>query len=240
MRTEHRRISAHHPLRRKTGLKLARKTRAVIGAVCLTMAGLGMMVGEGQEVHAETGGPIKFQRIPVQFIAALGDPRATAGSGAQAWGLWPEDPGPRGVALNSYERLQEAGGVAPARWRFDETDWWVEEHGLIMEPPVFPIPPRKYLVTGAREVTTVLTIYPADQKGESRWELANGATLHDVTHLACRAARYRPGAGKGACSPAQVQRAAFPVAPGAGMPPVEGCTKQDYTVLIVIGVEGAD
>jgi len=29
---------------------------------------------------------------------------------------------------------------------------------------------------------------------------------------------------------------AFPVAPGAAMPPVEGCSKQDYQVLIVIGV----
>jgi len=30
-----------------------------------------------------------------------------------------------------------------------------------------------------------------------------------------------------------------PVAPGGAMPPVEGCTKQDYAVLIVIdmGVE---
>jgi hypothetical protein len=34
---------------------------------------------------------------------------------------------------------------------------------------------------------------------------------------------------------------AFPVAPGGVMPPVEGCNKQDYAVLIVIGVavEGA-
>ena len=37
--------------------------------------------------------------------------------------------------------------------------------------------------------------------------------------------------------PAKVTRAAFPVAPGGAMPPVEGCTKQDYAVLIVIGVD---
>ena len=29
---------------------------------------------------------------------------------------------------------------------------------------------------------------------------------------------------------------AFPVAPGGPMPPVEGCNKQDYEVLIVIGM----
>ena len=28
----------------------------------------------------------------------------------------------------------------------------------------------------------------------------------------------------------------FPVEPGAAMPPVEGCNKQDYAVLIVIGM----
>lgn len=240
MIAEHRMISAHPISRRDAVLKPSRKARSLMRQVYLAMAWLVTMVGVGQSVHAETGGPTKFERIPPQFIAALGDPGATSGSGAQAWGLWPVDPGPRGVALNSYERLREAGGVAPARWRFDETDWWLEEHGLIMEQPVFPVLPHKYLVTGDREVTTVLTIYPADKNGESRWELANGATLHEVTHLACRSARYRPVAGAAVCSPAKVQRAAFPIAPGGVMPPVEGCMKQDYTVLIVIGVEVAD
>jgi hypothetical protein len=106
-----------------------------------------------------------------------------------------------------------------------------------MEQPDFPVPPRKYLVTGNRKVTAVLTVYPADKNGDSRWELDNGATLYDVTHLACRSARYRPAAGDGSCSPAQVQKSAFPVAPGGAMPPVEDCKKQDYTVLLVIGVE---
>ena len=32
--------------------------------------------------------------IPTQYIAALGDPGATSGTGAESWGLWPEDPGP--------------------------------------------------------------------------------------------------------------------------------------------------
>jgi hypothetical protein len=34
-------------------------------------------------------------------------------------------------------------------------------------------------------VTTTLTIH-----ADERWELADGATLYDVTHLPCRAARY--------------------------------------------------
>ena len=183
---------------------------------------------------------MKFQRISTQFIAALGPPDATSGSGAQSWGLWPLDPGPRGVRLSSFEQLKEAGGVAPARWKFDQTDWWLEEHGLIMEQPKFPIPPGKYLVTGDREVTTVLTIHPADKNGNSRWELDDQATLYDVTHLPCRAARYTPMTGDGSCSPANVQKTAFPVAPGGTMPPVEGCKKQDYAVLIVIAVAVED
>jgi len=40
----------------------------------------------------------------------------------------------------------------------------------------------------------------------------------------------------GSCSPANAKQAAFPFAPGGAMPPVKGCTKQDYAVLIVIGV----
>ena len=183
---------------------------------------------------------MKFDYIPPQFIAALGDPGANSGSGAQTWGLWPLDPGPRGVSLSDFEQLKKAGGVAPARWKFDQKDWWLEENGSIMEPPHFPLPPGKYLVTGARETTTVLTIHPADPKGDRRWELADRATLHDVTHLGCRSARYTPEAGDGSCSPENAQRTAFPVDPGGAMPPVQGCRKQDYLVLIVIGVPEKD
>jgi len=181
---------------------------------------------------------MRFRRISTQFIAALGDPTASAGSGAQCWGLWPVDPGPRGVRLSGFERLQAAGGVAPSGWKFDAANWWMEEHGLIMEPPVFPLPPGKYLVTGDREVTTVLTIHPADAGGDSRWELADGATLYDVTHLPCRAARYTSVRGEG--SPARVRSDAFPVVPGGSMPEVEGCVKQDYAVIFVIGVVAAN
>jgi hypothetical protein len=186
--------------------------------------------------YAMAGDKMSFNRIPVQFIAALGEPDANSGSGAQMWGLWPVDPGPRGVRLNRYERLQAAEGLAPAGWRFNEADWWLEENGLIMESPDFPLGPGQYLVTGDREVTTVLTIYPADEQGDMRWELADDATLYDVTHLGCRSARYIPAGSAASCSPANAPQSAFRVAPGAAMPPVEGCNKQDYAVLLVIGL----
>jgi hypothetical protein len=179
----------------------------------------------------------RFKRLStLQYIAALGDPRATSGTGAQSWGLWRLDPGPRGVRLNRYDQLKAAGGVAPAQWKFDSKDWWLEEHGLIMEAPDFPVPPGKYLVTGDRDVTSILTIHPRGADGSQRWELADGATLWDVTHLACRSARYTPAAGKNACAPSSANQSWFPVVPGGAMPAVEGCNKQDYAVLIVIGV----
>jgi len=213
-----------------------RSTRPSIHHACLGTLFLVLMATSAQPVLAVEGGLTKFKRIPTQYIAALGDPGATSGSGAQLWGLWPLDPGPRGVKLNRYQSLKEAGGIAPAGWKFDETNWWLEEHGLIMEQPIFPLPPGKYVVTGARRVTALLTIHPADSHGDRRWELNQGATLYDVTHLACRSARYNPGTQGGSCSPANAKQSTFPVAPGGAMPPVEGCAKQDYAVLIVIGV----
>lgn len=179
----------------------------------------------------------KFRRVPAQYIAALGDARANAGTGAQAWGHWPVDPGPRGVRLSQYGQLLKAGGVAPDGWKFNPRDWWLEEHGLIMEQPNFPVAAGTFLVTGDRSVTTALTIHPPDRNGVARWELGDKATLHDVTHLGCRAARYVPQAtGGGTCAPSSAPREAFPVEPGGAMPPVHGCTHQDYAVLIVIGV----
>ncbi len=196
-----------------------------------------MLIAAVVQTALATGeGETKFKRIPTQFIAALGDPAATSGSGAQSWGLWPVDPGPRGVRLGSYEKLVAAGGVAPAQWKFDSTDWWLEENGLIMETPNFPLPPGKYIVTGNREVASVLTVQPTDQNGDRLWALDNGANLHDVTHLACRSARYTPTTGDNSCSPSRAQISAFRVAPGATMPAVEGCYKQDYAVLFVIAV----
>lgn len=209
------------PLRLSTRLRLA----------CALLVALAAAPGLAQADPTQ----VKFRRVPTQYIAALGDPQAHAGTGAQAWGLWPEDPGPRGVDLAAYPRLQANAGIAPAKWTFDRADWWLEEHGLIMEQPRFPLPPGRYLVTGDRAVTTMLTVHATDKDGNVRWELADGATLHDVTHLACRSARYRPANGA-ACTPARAKQAEFPVHPGAEMPPVEGCAKQDYAVLIVVGV----
>jgi hypothetical protein len=176
----------------------------------------------------------QFKRVPTQYIAALAPPSATSGNNAETWGLWREDPGPRGVRLKYYDRLEN--GVAPAGWHHDKNAWWLEEHGLLMEAPDFPIPPSQYLVTGDREVTSVLTVHPPSADGRQRWELADGATLYDVTHLRCRSALYTPAKVGGSCSPTAAREDDFPVSPGAPMPPVAECAKQDYQVLIVIGV----
>ena len=82
------------------------------------------------------------------------------------------------------------------------------------------MPASRYLVTGGRETTTVLTI-----SADGHWELESGR-LYDVTHLPCRAARYTPTTEE--ASPAFAKASDFPVTPGAVMPAVEGCNKQDY------------
>jgi len=106
-----------------------------------------------------------------------------------------------------------------------------------MEKPTFPMPAGRYIVTGDREVTTMLTVHPKDSEGVQRWELAAGAQLFDVTHLPCRSARYTPASSSSSCSPASADKSLFRVAPGTAMPAVEGCSKQDYAVLFIIGVE---
>ena len=172
------------------------------------------------------GAAEEFVRVPTQFIAALGDPDASAGNEAKRWGLWNVDPGPIGVYLKDYDaKIAARGDVAPAGWKFSAEDWWVEEHGLIMPAPAFPLAPGRYVVTGDRKVTTVLTV-----GADGSWQLAEG-TLYDVTHLPCRAARYRGG------SPKNANPRDFPVRPGAVMPPIDGSDKQDYAVLFVIGRE---
>jgi len=180
--------------------------------------------------------PKGIQRLPrTQFIAALGDPKASEGTIAQdgSWGIWPVDPGPRGVWLRDYKSdiLQsETKYRAPSGWTFDPNNWWLEEHGLIMEAPDFPLQEGKYLVTGGRMVTTILTIE------NGKWKLDEG-TLYDVTHLPCRSARYQPisGGDEGAGSPTSANPRDFPVIPGAVMPSVPGAKQQDYAVLFVVG-----
>ena len=199
-------------LQRSMELAPTHRTQRLIDHALLAMGLLMIMAALAQSVHATGEGTTTFKSIPTQFIAALGDPGATSGNGAQAWGLWRRDPGPRGVWLNNYEQqLKATGGVAPAQWKFDSTDWWLEENGLIMEKPEFPVPAGKYIVTGDREVMTVLTVHPMDKDGAQRWELDDGAKLYDVTHLPCRSARYTPATSSNSCSPAKAPQNAFRV-----------------------------
>ena len=206
-----------------------------VSCLLLAMGSLMLAAALQQPVHAAGVDLSKFRRIEPQFIAALGDPKASSGSGAQSWGFWNKDPGPRACKLDHYPELKKTG-VAPAQWKFDAADWWLEEHGLIMEKPSFPLPAGQYLVTGDRDVTNVLTIQPKDKNGNQRWELADGATLYDVTHLGCRSARYTPATTNNSCSPANARTTGYPILPGATMPDVKGCRKQDYAVLIVVGL----
>ena len=46
-----------------------------------------------------------FKQVETQFIAALGDPKASSGTGAEQWGIWRIDPGPRGVRLHNFKQL---------------------------------------------------------------------------------------------------------------------------------------
>lgn len=181
--------------------------------------------------------PIKLKRVRTQFIAALGAPDATQGTNAHTWGIWVKDPGPRGVWLRNFDKLGAAGGQADANWQFDNNDWWLDENGLLMEKPVFELAAGNYLVTGDREVTTLLTVFPKDKNGEQRWELADGATLHDVTHMPCRTARYTPAEAGADCTPHNADQSKFKVAPGTVMPSVPSCHKQDYAVLFIVAVD---
>ena len=183
----------------------------------------------------------KFTKLKTQqYIAVLGDPSASSGTGAETWGIWLDDPAFLGVRLGLFSVLKATGGYAPGGWVFDENDWWLEEHGWIIDRPVFPLPAGRYLVTGAREVTAILTVHPKDSSGQQHWELNKGATLHDVTHLGCRSARYTPETEGSVCSPAGANKSDFIVPAGQPMPDVTGCHKQDYEVLIVVAVEVED
>lgn len=173
--------------------------------------------------------------FPTQYIAALADPHATSGTGAETWGIWTVDPGPRGVFLRDFKTDIATGGSTEAGWTFDPADWWLEEYGRIMEAPTFPLEPGQYVVTGNRDAVSILTVYAPDENGHMRWDLDKGATLHDVTHLGCRSARYTPAVAGGSCSPMNASTQMFPVEPGGVMPAVTGCAKQDYAVLLVVG-----
>ena len=180
---------------------------------------------------------VAYREIPLQYIAALGGPGETFGTNAQLWGRWEVDPGPRGVWLNLAAVLQKVG-TAPAGWSFDVQDWWLEEHGLIMEAPTFPLAPGEYVVTGGRAVTAVLTVGAPDAAGAQAWALSDGATLGDVTHLGCRAARFTPKQAGAVCVPEAAPAGRFPLQPGDVMPGVPGCLQVDYAVLFIVGLVG--
>ena len=180
---------------------------------------------------------ITYEPISPHFIAALADPTANSGTGAETWGYWDYDPGKFGVWLRLFPVLKAAGGFAPGNWKFNIDDWWLDENGLLMPHPDYGMPPGNYLVTGDREVTTTLTVHEADENGVQRWELHEDAELFDVTHMPCRSARYTPIGAAGTCTPENVDRSLFKVAPGTEMPQVPLCEKQDYAVLIVVGIE---
>jgi hypothetical protein len=56
-----------------------------------------------QWVQANTEEEPDFEPMAMQFIAALGDPESSSGEGAQTWGIWTTDPGPRGVWLKDFK-----------------------------------------------------------------------------------------------------------------------------------------
>ena len=161
-----------------------------IPSFTMTRRGLlaGLAAAFALPVRAET----KFRRVPLQYIAALGSSAAKSGTGAERWGLWREDPGPIGVWLRLYQTLRKAGNIAPAGWRFDIDDWWLDENGLIMKAPDFPLPAGKYLVTDGEENAAVLTVAAPDAAGQQAWSLSHDARLQDVTHEKCRSARFTP------------------------------------------------
>jgi len=62
----------------------SRKRLAMSLLIILTFSGESAC----EQSAGKSEGQMKFERIRTQFIAALGDPAATSGSGAETWGLW--------------------------------------------------------------------------------------------------------------------------------------------------------
>jgi hypothetical protein len=178
---------------------------------------------------------VKIRRVQTQYIASLALGNAMSGTGAQTWGLWRVDPGPIGVWLRFYQLLQKAGNIAPAGWRFDINDWWLDENGLIMKAPEFPMPAGKYYVTNGEDQVSLLTVEQPDSSGEQAWSLSDDKTIADVTHGPCRSARYTPIDATETCSPINADLQAFPLKPGESPPLVSGCERKEYAVLIVFG-----
>ena len=180
-----------------------------------------------------------YRRIPLQYIACLASEGEKSGTGAENWGLWKIDPGPIGVWLRLYKILEKTP-IAPAGWRFDIDDWWLDENGLIMKAPEFPMPAGQYYVTNGEDDMSLLTVEKPDAEGKQAWSLSDDKMIKNVTHGPCRSARYTPTTSTGTCSPKDADQKAFPLKPGEQPPEVTGCDRQQYAVLIVFGlpVEG--
>tara|TARA_B110000208_G_scaffold42957_1_gene56799 strand:- start:14513 stop:15157 length:645 start_codon:yes stop_codon:yes gene_type:complete len=186
----------------------------------------------GSPLFAQT----KIRRVQPQYIATLAPGNAMSGTGAETWGLWRIDPGPIGVWLRFYQLLQKAGNIAPAGWRFDINDWWLDENGLIMKAPEFPMPAGKYYVTNGEDQISLLTVEQPDNDGKQAWSLSDDKTIANVTHGPCRSARYTPTGTAGTCSPKNASLEVFPLKPGESPPLVSGCDRKEYAVLIVFGL----
>ena len=174
-----------------------------------------------------------------QYIAAdpgMSQSALSEGDGALKWGLWRTDPGSTGVGPGraAYAALQQSG-VAPSGWRLNASAWWAEEHGLVMESPD-ALAPGAYALAWLNNRPSGFTGAVTLTVTGDRWALDSGATLHDVTHLPCRSARYTPErVSMYACTPEEllVAQPPFPVTPGASMPHVPGCVATDYAVLFI-------
>ncbi|MEZ5801516.1 MAG: hypothetical protein R3D29_14980 [Nitratireductor sp.] len=118
---------------------------------------------------ARAGAEEKFQRSEIQYIAALVDPNAVSGDNAQEWGLWEVDWVRVVCRFPGLASLMAAGNIAPAGWKFDQSAWWLEEHGLIMEAPTFPLEPGVLASSPAvgRETTSVLNVEAPRCRGEA-------------------------------------------------------------------------
>ena len=161
----------------------------------LFIGSLLLAAGLQQPVHASGVDLSKFKRIEPQFIAALGDPGATSGKGAQSWGFWNQDPGPRACKLDHYHQLKAVSavllGVATDGNSTLRTGGW-RNMALIMEKPTFPLAPGKYLVTGDREVTTVLDNSAQGQGRQSAVGTRRRRNPQQMSPIrrGCRSARY--------------------------------------------------
>src|SRR5438046_10067465 len=97
--------------------------RHLVPSVSCRLLSMGFLILTASLHYASGEDLSKYKRIEPQFIAALGDPGATSGNGAQSWGFWNQDPGPRACKLDHYPQLK-ANGVAPGTGQSAAADGW--------------------------------------------------------------------------------------------------------------------